>query len=103
MNRRQFIAGLGSAAAVWPLGARAQPRDAVKRIAWVSVAIDAEADETFRRELARLGWVEGSNLRIEVLNQVEDRIVRATAPFIVGTLRTSSPWSALRLQKSSSI
>jgi putative tryptophan/tyrosine transport system substrate-binding protein len=83
MKRREFIAGIGGAAA-WPLGAGAQPRDPVKRIASIA-AMGGVADVPFLQEFARLGWVEGRNVRIETLFEKDNRIIRAAAPFIVGT------------------
>jgi len=70
MRRREFITLLGSAAA-WPLAARAQQPDRMRLIG-VLMAY-AESDSTaqswlaaFRAALAKLGWTEGSNLRIEL-------------------------------------
>jgi putative tryptophan/tyrosine transport system substrate-binding protein len=69
-SRRKFITLLGGAAA-WPLAARAQQPDQMRRIG-VLMAY-AESDSTaqswlaaFRAALAKLGWTEGSNLRIEL-------------------------------------
>jgi putative ABC transport system substrate-binding protein len=69
-NRRAFIAGLGGAAA-WPLVARAQQTDRVRLIG-VLMGF-AESDPAaqslvtaLRSALVKLGWVEGSNLRIEI-------------------------------------
>jgi putative ABC transport system substrate-binding protein len=81
VRRRDFIAALGGAAAC-PVVALAQPRDQTKRIAFVSSFRVVEP--VFTQELARLGWVEGRNARIETL--LEDyRAVRAAAPFLVAT------------------
>ena len=68
--RRKFITALGGGA-VWPLAARAQPTN---RIRLIGVLMGfAESDPTarsmvdaFRGALAKLGWSEGSNVRIEV-------------------------------------
>jgi ABC transporter substrate binding protein len=70
MRRRAFIAGLSSAAA-WPVVARAQQSDKIRRVGVLMgyVETDPEAQErllTFRRGLATLGWSEGSNLHIDV-------------------------------------
>jgi putative ABC transport system substrate-binding protein len=69
MRRRVFIATLGSAAA-WPMVARAQQSDKIRRVGVMSyLETDPEAQErliTFRRGLATLGWSEGSNLHIDV-------------------------------------
>jgi len=70
MRRREFIAGLGSAAA-WPLVARAQQEGRVRRIGWLIGG--AENDQArqadvgaLRDGLAKLGWIEGRNLRIDL-------------------------------------
>ena len=68
--RRKFIATLGGGA-VWPLAARAQQPD---RIPLIGVLMGfAESDPTaqsmvvaFRDALPKLGWTEGSNVRIEL-------------------------------------
>jgi putative tryptophan/tyrosine transport system substrate-binding protein len=69
-KRREFISLLGGAAA-WPVAARAQQPDRMRLIG-VLMAY-AESDSTaqswfaaFRAALAKLGWTEGSNLRIEL-------------------------------------
>jgi putative ABC transport system substrate-binding protein len=71
MRRREFIAGLGSAAA-WPLGARAQQGERVRRVG-VLMAGASEGDPfqranlaRLRDGLARLGWMEDRDLRIDV-------------------------------------
>jgi putative tryptophan/tyrosine transport system substrate-binding protein len=70
MRRRAFITLL-SAAAAWPLPAHAQQAGSGRRIG-VLIGF-AESDPAvqswlgaFRGTLAKLGWTEGSNLRIEV-------------------------------------
>jgi putative tryptophan/tyrosine transport system substrate-binding protein len=70
MRRREFITLLGSAAAAWPLGARGQQGERMRRI---GVLLPATADDrqfqawvgAFVRELQRLGWTDGGNMRIE--------------------------------------
>jgi putative tryptophan/tyrosine transport system substrate-binding protein len=70
MRRREFITLLSSVAA-WPIAARAQQPDQMRLIG-VLMAY-AQNDSTaqswlaaFRAALAKLGWAEGSNLRIEL-------------------------------------
>ena len=70
MRRRDFIAGLGGAAA-WPRAARAQPAERVQRIG-VLMAFDendplAKSEvSAFTQALAGLGWTDGRNVRIEL-------------------------------------
>ena len=66
MRRRQFIAGLGSAAA-WPLAARAQ-RSTMPTIGWLDSQSPEAAREllpAFRKGLAEIGYVEGRNVIVE--------------------------------------
>ena len=67
--RRDFITLLGGAAA-WPAAARAQQRERMRRIGVIS-ALSADDPRwqtrgtTFVQALARLGWIEGRNMRID--------------------------------------
>jgi putative tryptophan/tyrosine transport system substrate-binding protein len=66
MRRREFIAGLGSAAA-WPVAARSQPL-APPRIGYLTSLprdVDAPRLVEFRRGLEQIGYVEGQNVAIE--------------------------------------
>jgi putative ABC transport system substrate-binding protein len=69
MNRREFIAALGGAAA-WPLAARAQQSERTRRIGVLMAIADNEEGRAriaaFRDELHRLGRVEGRNIHIEI-------------------------------------
>ena len=70
IRRREFITLLGGAAAVWPLAARAQQAERVRR---VGVFIPLAADDpeaqarsaAFLRGLSELGWTVGRNVRID--------------------------------------
>ena len=70
MKRRQFITFVGGAAA-WPLAARAQQGDRVRRIG-VLMALDendplAKARiSAFTLALAALGWTDGRKVRMDV-------------------------------------
>jgi putative ABC transport system substrate-binding protein len=71
MRRRQFIALLGGAAATWPLAARAQESERMRRIGVLlpGTADDAEYQArmaAFLQELQRLGWSDGRNVRIDI-------------------------------------
>jgi putative tryptophan/tyrosine transport system substrate-binding protein len=70
MRRREFIAGLGSAAA-WPVTARAQQRDRMRRIGLLVSALPADDPEwqargtAFVQGLQELGWTDGRNARVD--------------------------------------
>jgi len=67
MKRREIIALLGGAAA-WPLAARAQQGERMRRVA-VLMSVDNPEARTnhaaFVQSLKQLGWVDGQNVRIE--------------------------------------
>jgi putative ABC transport system substrate-binding protein len=71
MQRREFIAGLGSATA-WPAVARAQPVERPKRVGLIlpATAEDVQFQSyvgAFLQALALLGWNVGRNIRINTL------------------------------------
>jgi putative ABC transport system substrate-binding protein len=69
VKRREFIAGLGSAAAAWPLAATAQQPE---RIIGVLGAGDENdlglklGHSSFTKALADLGWTDGRNVRMDL-------------------------------------
>jgi putative tryptophan/tyrosine transport system substrate-binding protein len=70
VKRRQFITLLGGAAATWPLAARAEKAEGVRRIGVLTgSAEDAEWSArfaAFKQRLRELGWIDGRNLRIDI-------------------------------------
>jgi putative tryptophan/tyrosine transport system substrate-binding protein len=70
MKRRDFIAGLGAAAA-WPLTSRAQQPERVRRVGVLMpfAAGDVEGHArvaAFLQEMQQLGWTDGRNMRVEI-------------------------------------
>jgi putative ABC transport system substrate-binding protein len=70
MRRREFIAGIAGSAAGWPLAARAQKPEGMRRIGalFSQVATDPEGQAraaALRQGLAELGWIEGHNILID--------------------------------------
>ena len=100
LQRREFIAALGGAAA-WPLAARAQPGERVRR---VGVLIGADENDpegkvrysAFTRALADLGWTDGRNARMDVRwGRGDINRIRALAQELVGLLsvfKSSEGW-----------
>ena len=70
MRRREFITGLGSTAA-WPVVARAQQGQRLRRIGMLMALEEADPEAkahlyTFTKRLAELGWINGRTARMEV-------------------------------------
>src|SRR5262245_43342033 len=77
MKRREFITLLGVAATAWPLVARAQQAERMRRIGVLmpSAADDPEFQArmtAFVQGLAQLGWIDGRNVRIDTRWGVAD-------------------------------
>jgi putative tryptophan/tyrosine transport system substrate-binding protein len=110
VRRRTFIAALGGAA-VWPLAARAQPADRMRRIGVLmhGAAGDPEGQARFRAfllGLQQLGWTDGSNLRIETRWAATDADRRRDAAELVAlapdVILASSTLSMVALQNATS-
>ena len=71
MKRRAFIAALGGAAVAWPLVARAQQRERMRRIGVLQGGIDTDDPRSqpnvaaFQQALQQLGWTDGRNVKID--------------------------------------
>ena len=70
MRRREFIILLGGAAVAWPLAARAQQADRMRRVGVLVSRIADDPEEqarlaAFVQGLQELGWTEGRNVRID--------------------------------------
>ena len=71
MRRREFIGLLGSTAAAFPLAARAQQNERVRRIGVLMGYAEGDPETksrltAFRAGLAKRGWSEGGNIRIDI-------------------------------------
>jgi putative tryptophan/tyrosine transport system substrate-binding protein len=69
LDRRGFLTLLGGAAAAWPLAARAQQADRVRRIGVLTVRAETEPEgetlfEAFRSRLTASGWAPDRNVEI---------------------------------------
>jgi putative ABC transport system substrate-binding protein len=71
MRRREFLGVLGGAAAAWPIAARAQKRERIRRIGVLLPAASNDAEfqaflGAFLQALALLGWTIGHNVQIDI-------------------------------------
>jgi putative ABC transport system substrate-binding protein len=106
IGRRDFITLLGGAAAAWPLAARAQQAERVRRI---GVLMNLAADDpealarlaAFHQGLQEAGWVVGRNLRIEYrwgagdadrFRRYAAELVALVPDVILATSDTTVPW-----------
>ena len=113
MRRRDFITLLGSAPVLWPLAARAQQADRMRRIG-VLMTLAADDPEgqarvaAFRQGLQQLGWTGGHDVQIETrwaTSNIEARKhaaeLVALAPDLI--LATGSPTVAALQQATRSV
>ena len=71
MKRREFISLLGGAAAAWPLAARGQQGNRLRRIGALMAWDENDPDgkrrySAFTQALAGLGWADGRNVRMDL-------------------------------------
>ena len=71
MRRREFITLLGNAVVAWPLVARAQHAELMRRIGVLQPQRESDREaqswiSAFRQRLKTLGWIEGYNIQIDL-------------------------------------
>src|SRR6516164_9666697 len=114
MRRREFITLVGGAAAGWPLAARAQRADQIRRIGVLMYVPSTDPEgqallAAFTRHLAELGWTEGRNVRIDVRWGSSDvDLLRTFAKELIGLqpdvlLGTSTPVTAALARETQTI
>jgi putative tryptophan/tyrosine transport system substrate-binding protein len=90
IRRREFITLVGGATVAWPMAARAQQAERVRRVmVWIGGSSNdtssQQRDVTFRDTMRGLGWINGRNIKIEVrfptTNTVEENRA-AAAEFV---------------------
>jgi putative tryptophan/tyrosine transport system substrate-binding protein len=115
MRRREFITLLGGAAAVWPLAARAQQGERMRRIGVLMGYAESGSSgqaliAAFRDGLQKLGWTEGRNTRIDIrwatpsdtesIQQFAKELVALQPDFIISS---TTPITAALLQQTRTI
>jgi hypothetical protein len=70
MKRPEFISLLSGAAAAWPLAAKAQQPERMRRVGVLMGTAESDSDQNalvvlFTQTMAELGWKEGSNIHFE--------------------------------------
>jgi ABC-type uncharacterized transport system substrate-binding protein len=113
MKRREFITLLGGAAAAWPVAARAQQGDRMRRIGMLIPFPKNDADSqvrirVFEQTLQQLGWTAGRNVRIDVGSGQDVEAMQRVATQLVATqpdliVSQSTPRTAALLQQTRSI
>ncbi len=109
MRRRQFISLLGGAAAAWPLAARAQQGERVRRVGWLDAGNESDPVSQTNRAalgeaLTKLGWIDGRNLKVDLRFGAGDaNRMRASAAELVAlapdVIVTSGAAATLALQQ----
>jgi putative ABC transport system substrate-binding protein len=107
MRRRDFITLLGGAAAGWPLAARAQQPERMRRLGVLFSYPETDQEvqtrfQAFREGLAGLGWIEGRNLRVDTRwagpdderQRADARELVALSPDVILTISTTTTQAA---------
>ena len=113
MKRRAFILALGGAAS-WPLAARAQQNERMRRIGVLMASAESDREgqayvAAFREGLQKLGWTEGRNIRIDYrwagtdLEAMGRSAVELVALNPDGILSANTPTTAALLQQTRTI
>src|SRR5450631_1375088 len=111
MKRREFITLLGGAVVAWPLAARAQQLERMRRVSMLLGLTEKDPEaigrvKAFRLGMRDLGWIEGRNVQIEyrfagtnlesinkhvteLIRQAPDVIVANTTP-VLAALRPAT-------------
>jgi ABC-type uncharacterized transport system substrate-binding protein len=87
MRRRDFLAVVGGAAAVWPLSARAQQPAKLPTIGFLGAttpSVQSQWTAAFVERLRGLGWIEGRNVAIEYrwMEGRNERVAEIAAEFV---------------------
>jgi putative tryptophan/tyrosine transport system substrate-binding protein len=115
MRRRDFVRAIVGSATAWPLAARAQQEQRVRRIGVLMGDFPENAPEgravaaAFREELQKLGWTEGRNIRVDYRWAAADiEAMQRFAKELVGSqpeliFSTNTPATATLLQQTRTI
>jgi putative tryptophan/tyrosine transport system substrate-binding protein len=71
MRRRDFVKAIASSSVAWPLAARAQQGESIRRVAMLLPYREGDAEgqtfvAAFQQRLQDLGWTEGRNIRFDI-------------------------------------
>jgi putative ABC transport system substrate-binding protein len=112
VKRREFITLLGGAAA-WPLAARAQQGERMRRLGVLMAHAENDPEgqifvAVIRETLQKLGWAEGRNIRIDVRWAAEVELMAGFAKELVALqpdliLANNTPTTAAVLQQTATI
>jgi putative tryptophan/tyrosine transport system substrate-binding protein len=89
MRRREFISLIGGTAAGWPFAAAAQQDKQLRHVGMLVNGPEADAEmmarvAAFKKVMQELGWVLGTNLRLDIRYGVNDDELREKAKELVG-------------------
>jgi ABC-type uncharacterized transport system substrate-binding protein len=110
MQRREFITLVGGAAAAWPLAARGQQAERIRRVGVLTAYAESDPEPKvwlggFREVLQQLGWTEGRNIefdyrwaqgKLELMQRYAKELV-ASKPDIIFSNNTPTTEAVLKL------